>query len=66
MNDTLTDHPHATLRQKAESAGLQLYSTEFASLMDKQDPLFKFRRLFCYPKAADCPSGELVSFRSNN
>lgn len=49
--------PSKHLYQKAEAAGLEITSSEFASKMDSVDELRGWRNDFCYPRNRDLPPG---------
>ena len=57
------EHPSETLRRLAKENSLDdVTSTELASLLDKQDPLGKYRQSFHYPKMKTLPRGTYCIF----
>ena len=52
------EHPSETLRRLAKENSIEdVTSTELANLLDKQDTLSKYRKLFHYPKMKTLPRG---------
>ena len=52
------EHPSETLRRLAKENSIEdVTSTELANLLDKQDTLSKYRKLFHYLKMKTLPRG---------
>ena len=48
--------PTLQLKRLAKEAALDLFSADFAAMMDDRDGLKHLRKEFCYPKKKELPS----------
>ena len=57
---TEATHPLNVLKQKAVSWNVSLTDDEFVKRMDAEDPMSRFREMFCYPIKRHLPDGEWI------